>query len=275
MKKNLSHTFGRRILSLVMVLLMAFPWVSAPALAASEWSGLEIRVSWTDAGGVYHESELASPVDWADGNIFWLTVSGDALQNLLTLKISHPSYPGYSYIPSDGTILETVTGAENLDSAAVYININDESGNPLSDTSSVIRLYISAGAAPEPTQRPPAEADIRVIYQGTDGIPLREDGSFHAVEGQPNRITPEQTSFENGYTLTGDTEFAITFNENGLPSTDTVTFLYNPPAAPAEAYIRVIYQGTDGASLREDGSFRAVEGQPNRITPEQTAFENG
>jgi hypothetical protein len=96
------------------------------------------------------------------------------------------------------------------------------------------------------------------------------------VEGQENRITPEQTSFENGYTLSPETpEFAITFNENGAPSTDTVTFLYNPPALPAEADIRVIYQGTDGTSLRADGSFHAVEGQENRITPEQTSFENG
>ena len=271
MKKNPSYPIGRRMLSFVMVLLMAFPWVSTPAMAASEWSnGLEIKISWTDINGNTVESEAASLISWAQGDVFWLTLSSDILQNSLTLKINNPNYPGYSYTPNNGDSLGIVTGADNLEGNPVLINVNNESGTPVTDPSTAIRLYISA--AP----KPPAEADIRVIFQGTDGTSLRGDGSFHAVEGQENRITPEQTSFENGYTLTAETpEFVISFDGNGLPSTDTVTFLYNPPAPPKEADIRVIYQGTDGASLRGDGSFHAVEGQENRITPEQTAFENG
>lgn len=269
------------MLSLVMVLLMAFPWVSAPATAASKWSELEIYVSWTDGSG-NTQGAMASPLGWMEESVFWVQISSDAPLQSLTLSLSAPGHSDYVYDAGEGVGNMTLTNVQNASglntSEAKYITAYDGGGNQLSPT---IILYISTSIAPqepvpteEPTAKPPAQANVDVYYQGNDGANLGST-SFPAVEGEENRINAPTEI--NGYTLTGETGYNINVDGSGNANPSSVTFYYNPPQTPtpeptqeptpkppAQVPVSITYQGNDGANLGGD-SIVAVEGEQNNV----------
>ena len=273
MKKNLSQTLGRRMLSLVMVLFMAFPWVSTPAMAASDWSDLQISVSWQDGSG-NTQSRTAAPMKWNQaGNTFWVQVDSNTPLDGLTLSIYHPNHPDYTFAPGNGDVLTNVQNAQGLESNAVYITAF--SGNATADS---YILYVSTNVVPPepvPTQKPPAQKEIDVIYKGTDDADLGGT-KFTAVEGQENPVQAPPTLEKNGktYTLKGDAVQYVTVNGSGEASPSPVIFSYDPPRQPAQKEIDVIYKGTDDADLGGT-KFTAVEGQENPVQAPSTLEKNG
>jgi hypothetical protein len=275
MKKNLSHSFGRRMLSLTMVLLMAIPWVSAPALAASDWSDLSISVTWQDGSG-NTQSMAAVPMEWnqAKGNTFWVQVTNDAPLDGLTLNISHPNHPDYTFAPGNGEVLTNVQNAQGLESNAVFItafNGNDQADSYI--------LYVSTNVVPpEPvaTEKPPAQKEVAVIYKGSDEADLGGT-KITATENQDNSVTAPDTIDKDGktYTLSGNAVQNITVNANGEASPDPVIFLYNPPAKqPAQKEVAVIYKGSDEVDLGGT-KITATENQDNSVTAPDTIDKDG
>jgi len=132
MKKQSGISFGRRILSLMMVLLMAIPWVSAPAMAATDWSGLDIKVYWFDENNNQTYSNSASQVSWMkDYDAFWLSVAGNTPLSSLFLSISYPDHSDYTFNPGSDSSLGQVANAGDLTSASIPISVFDSNQNLL------------------------------------------------------------------------------------------------------------------------------------------------
>ena len=269
MKKNLNQNLGRRILSLVMVLLMAIPWVSTPALAASDWSALQISVSWSD-GTNTQQSGPASPVSWAEGNVFWLTLPGGTPLNSLTLNISHPDHSDYTYAPNSGEPLGDISDASDLKSAAVYINAFDGSGAQVTEPSSPILLYISTKAAPvEPKPVP-----VPIIYKGDDEAILYQDNeSVSLLPGQSKDVTVDKSKTFDGYEFNDSETKSASVGQDG--TANPVVFMFAKKTAQPVS-VSIIYQGSDGTILFQDNeSLSLLPGQSKDVNVDKSKTFDG
>jgi len=131
-------------ISLLLLLLLPLQFIPS-AFAASDWSDLQMLVSWTDGSG-NPQSAMAVPLEWSTYNTFWVQVTNDAPLNGLMLSISHPNHPGYEFTPDSGELLSNVQNALSLESNAIYITAFN--GNQMADQ---YVLYISTNITPTPT----------------------------------------------------------------------------------------------------------------------------
>jgi hypothetical protein len=242
MKKNLSHSFGRRMLSLVMVLLMAIPWVSAPAMAATDWSELLISVSWLDGSG-NTQSATANALGWTKDPSFWVQVNSDAPFQSVTLSFSLQGHDDYQYDAGQGygnLTLTNVRNAGGLDTNnAVYINVVDGSGTQL--TASPILLYISTSVAPEE----PKPVSVPIIYQDENGAELYKT-STPVMPGSSAPVSVDTTQVSDKYELNDDANKTASVNADG--SCDPVIFNFKLKPV-ADVSVPIIYQDENGAEL--------------------------
>ncbi len=195
MKKQTGISFGRRMLSLMMVLLMAIPWVSAPAMAASNWNGLDIKVYWMDENSNRVDSGSAAHVSWMTAyDAFWLSVPGNAPLSALFLSISYPDHSDYTFNPGNDSSLSGVVNAGDLASASVPISVTDGSGNSVG----FFNLYISTNPVPpEPAPTPVPKGNVPILYVDDNGQTLYQTsievayGSSEPVQVVASNVPPE------------------------------------------------------------------------------------
>ena len=242
MKKNLNQTLGRRMLSLVMVLLMAFPWVSTPAMAASDWSDLQISVSWQDGSG-NTQSETASTLGWTKDPSFWVKVNSDAPFQSVTLSFSLQGHDDYQYDAGQGygnLTLTNVRNASGLDTNnAVYINVVDGNNNQI--TTSPILLYISTSVAPEE----PKPVSVPIIYQDGNCAELYKT-SISIAPGSSAPVSVDTTQVSDKYELNDDANKTASVNEDGSFEPVIFNFKLKPVA---DVSVPIIYQDENGAEL--------------------------
>ena len=108
--KNRHSWILKRTAALLIALTLLISVLPAAVAASSDWSDLQITVSWTDGAGEVH-SVSANPVWEAEGS-FWIALPPDAPLEGLTITAYHPNHD-YQY---DGSLPGSVTDAgEYLD----------------------------------------------------------------------------------------------------------------------------------------------------------------
>ncbi len=111
--KNRHSWILKRTAALLIALTLLISVLPAAVAASSDWSDLQITVSWTDGAGEVH-SVSANPVWEAEGS-FWIALPPDAPLEGLTITAYHPNHD-YQY---DGSLPGSVTDAgEYLDGSS-------------------------------------------------------------------------------------------------------------------------------------------------------------
>ena len=253
----------KRALSLLLGLVMLLASFTFPALAAENWDQLQIMLNWTDANGQPF-SMLAEPVTGNVDQAFWAQVDASAFNGTMTISVSHPEHPEYSFSPAEGEPVNAIDAGASMDGTPVIITamVNGE-------TVDTYLLYVSSLPMPQET---PAEAPTEVPTEVPTDTPAPTEvpDAVVTVEYQTDRgeslgsmtqhcpagmVTPIYAPSFDGYVADAEQK-NVTVDANGTPDQWTITFVYTaittPEPAPVDAVVTVVRQDRDGNILGQE-----------------------
>ena len=273
MKKNRTHPSISRLAALITAMLLCL----APLTALGSMpQPVSFTLAYTDGQGNPVQQQ-AMPITY-DGyaTSFWLYLDPQALVDgnarlLITDNLNQ--YPSGFSMEKDTLLSQlfyTDAGSE-LSTAPLEVLALGPNGETLAS----YFLYISLSAQQPNPPVPAAPATIKIHY--VDQYQQEFASEDRSLDPGPHTVTPDMARVPQGYTLTGQTEFAVTVNELGANPSD-ITFTYDKAIAPATVTIHYVDQNQQEFTSEQrqfEAGYHSVMPDPAQVPADYTLTGQG